>query len=62
VQLGLRIGEAVRVNIKDINFEIRELTSKTEKARTLDTLIIPVLLFKDTIAFISKHKTEIEKS
>ncbi len=61
-QLGLRIGEAVRVNIKDINFETRELTLKTEKARTLDTLIIPVPVFKNTLNFISGHKAEIEQA
>ena len=61
-QLGLRIGEVVRVNIKHINFNSRELTLKTEKARTLDTLLIPMQLFKDTLAFISSHKAEIEAS
>ena len=44
-QLGLRIGEAVRINIKDIKFESRELVVKTEKAMTLDTLLIPAPLF-----------------
>ena len=44
-QLGLRIGEAVRINIKDIKFETRELVVKTEKAMTLDTLLIPAPLF-----------------
>ena len=38
-QLGLRIGEAVRINIKDIKFESRELVVKTEKAMTLNTLL-----------------------
>ena len=37
-QLGLRIGEAVKINIKDIKFESRELVVKTEKAMTPDTL------------------------
>ena len=59
-QLGLRIGEAVRVNINSIDLETRELTLKTEKAQVMDSLLIPMPLFKDTIAFISKHKTEIE--
>ena len=35
---------------------------KTEKAQVIDSLLIPMPLFKDTIAFISKHKTEIEKA
>ncbi len=61
-QLGLRIGEAVRVNINSIDLETRELTLKTEKAQLMDSLLIPMPLFKDTIAFISKHKAEIEKA
>jgi len=61
-QLGLRIGEAVRVNIKDINLETRELILKTEKSGNLDTLLIPIPLFKDTLAFIAKHEKEIEKA
>ena len=60
--LGLRIGEAVRVNINSIDLETRELTLKTEKAQAMDSLLIPMPLFKDTIAFISKHKAEIEKT
>ena len=61
-QLGLRIGEAVRVNVKDINFETREITLKTEKAKVIDTLLIPNQLFKDTLAFIAKHEADIEKA
>jgi integrase len=61
-QLGLRIGEAVRVNINSIDLETRELTLKTEKAQVMDSLLIPMPLFKDTIAFISKHRAEIEKA
>ena len=61
-QLGLRIGEAVRVNINSIDLETRELILKTEKAQVMDSLLIPTPLFKETIAFISKHKVEIEKA
>ena len=61
-QLGLRIGEAVRVNINSIDLETRELTLKTEKAQVMDSLLIPMSLFKETVAFISKYKTEIEKA
>ncbi len=61
-QLGLRIGEAVRVNINSIDLETRELTLKTEKAQVMDSLLIPMPLFKDTIAFITKHRAEIEKA
>ena len=61
-QLGLRIGEAVRINIKDIKFESRELVVKTEKAMTLDTLLIPAPLFQATLDFIDKHSEAIEKA
>ena len=59
-QLGLRMGEARRINIKDIKFESRELVVKTEKAMTLDTLLIPAPLFKETLDYISANKKAIE--
>ena len=61
-QLSLRVGEAVRINIKDIKFESRELVVKTEKAMTLDTLLIPALLFQATLSFIEEHGSAIEKA
>jgi integrase len=61
-QLGLRMGEAVSVNVKEINFDTRELTLKTEKAQTLDTLLIPATLFKRTLEFIGRHTKEVEES
>jgi len=61
-QLGLRIGEAVMVNVKNINFETREITLKTEKARTLDTLLIPADLFRQTLEHIRKYSSEIESA
>ena len=61
-QLGLRIGEAVRLSVKDIKFESRELVVKTEKAMTLDTLLIPAPLFQATLAFIEAHSEDIEKA
>ncbi len=61
-QLGLRIGEAVSVNVKEINFDTRELMLKTEKAQTLDTLLIPATLFKRTLEFIGRHTKEVEES
>ncbi|MDE1824961.1 MAG: site-specific integrase [Candidatus Micrarchaeota archaeon] len=50
------------MNINSIDLETKELTLKTEKAQVMDSLLIPIPLFKDTIAFISKHKAEIEKA
>ncbi len=61
-QLGLRIGEAVSVNVKDINFDTRELTVKTEKAQVIDTCLIPVPLFQQTIAFVNRNSENIENS
>jgi integrase len=60
--IGLRVGEAVRVNLKDLNLETRELTVHTEKARTLDTLILPAPLFKATIEFAQENSKEITGS
>ncbi len=61
-QLGLRIGEAIRISLKDIRFESRELVVKTEKAMTLDTLLIPAPLFQETLAYIQANGREIEKA
>ncbi len=57
--LGLRIGEAVRIHIKDINLKTRELRIETEKAKTLDFLIIPEQLFNATLSYIHNSETEI---
>ncbi|MCW6159472.1 MAG: site-specific integrase [Candidatus Micrarchaeales archaeon] len=61
-QMGLRIGEAIRINLRDIRFESRELVVKTEKAMTLDTLLIPAPLFKQTLDYIQANGREIEKA
>ena len=58
--LGLRLGEAIKVNVKDIKFESRELVVKTEKALTLDTLLIPAPLFKETLEYIRANTRAIE--
>lgn len=60
--LGLRMRKVVRLNIQNINLENRELTIKTEKARVLDLLLIPEPLFMETLTFIRKHETEIQKA
>lgn len=61
-QLGLRIGEVVRLNLKDINFQNRELRVFTEKAQTIDTLVIPLKLFEETNTFIASFKNEINEA
>lgn len=57
--LGLRIGEAVAVNIHNINFETREFRLKSEKTHKLDLLIIPQALFEQTKEYAEHYKTEI---
>lgn len=57
--LGLRIGEAARVNIKDINLRTRELRIFTEKARVTDYLIIPIPLFEQVIKYVNAYEKEI---
>ncbi|MEW6035157.1 MAG: site-specific integrase [Candidatus Micrarchaeota archaeon] len=57
--LGLRIGEAVRLNIKDINLKTRELRIFTEKSGKTDYLIIPEALFDRTIRYINSYDRDI---
>lgn len=57
--LGLRIGEAVKVHVKEINLKTRELRIETEKAGTLDVLLIPQELFNATLEYIRNFETEI---
>ena len=61
-QMGLRIGEAVKINIQDIKFETRELKVKTEKAGTLDILLIPIQLFQETLEYTKAHSNEVEQA
>jgi integrase len=60
--LGLRIGEAVRIHIKDINLKTKELRIETEKAKTLDFLLIPEKLFDATIKYIQGFEKEIVRA
>jgi len=60
--LGLRIGEAIRVNIKDINLRTRELRIFSEKSSRTDYLLIPETLFDSTLAYISNYEQEISAS
>ncbi|MBD3389627.1 tyrosine-type recombinase/integrase [Candidatus Micrarchaeota archaeon] len=60
--LGLRIGEAIRLNIKDLNLRTRELRIFTEKSGKTDYLRIPETLFDTTLAYISDYEKEISAS
>lgn len=60
--LGFRIGEVIRINISQIDFKTRELKLRSEKSGRLDSLIVPIQLFKETIAFIRANQDDIEKA
>jgi len=57
--LGLRIGEAVRIHIRDINLKTKELRIDTEKGKRTDYLPIPQTLFDKTLNFITQNQSEI---
>ena len=60
--LGLRVGEVVKLNLKAINMQTRELTVFTEKAKTIDTLIIPLRLFEETQTYINCFSLDIKQA
>ena len=60
--LGLRVGEVSQLHISNINFDKRELTLKSEKSSRLDSLLIPLDLFKETIEYITKNEASIKAS
>lgn len=53
--LGLRIGEAVRIKVSDINRQTRELMILTEKARKLDRLALPDWLYYQIGQYVNKN-------
>ena len=57
--ISLRVGEVGKLHISNIDFDKRELTLKSEKSAQLDSLIIPLDLFKETVDFMNKHSAEI---
>ncbi len=59
---GLRIGEAVKINIGDFDFSAHTLKVHTEKAQTLDVQKIPEFLFNQTLDYIRKHTKELDDS
>ncbi len=60
--LGLRVGEVSKLHISNIDFGKRELTIKSEKSSKLDSLIIPLDLFKETVDYIAKNEASIKAS
>jgi integrase len=59
--LGLRIGEAVKVHLRDLRLKTKELRIDTEKGQRIDYLPIPPQLFEQTVQFISDYEDEITK-
>lgn len=60
--LGLRVGEAIRVNIQDINLRTRELCIFTEKSGKTDYLLMPEKLFEAALQHIAAYEKEIATS
>ena len=58
--MGLRVGEVCQLHISNIDFDKRELTIKSEKSGHMDSIIIPLDLFKETVEFMNKHQAEIK--
>jgi integrase len=60
--LGFRIGEVIRINISQIDFKTRELKLRSEKSGRLDSLIVPVQLFKELVLFVRENQEDIERA
>ena len=60
--LGLRVGEVSKLHVSNINFDKRELTLKSEKSGRLDSLIIPIELFRETVEYIAKNEAAVKAS
>ena len=60
--LGFRIGEVIRINISQIDFKTRELKLRSEKSGRLDSLIVPIELFKELVAFVRANQSEVERA
>ncbi len=60
--LGLRIGEAIRVNVKDLNLRSRELRIFTEKSGKTDYLLLPEKLFDAVLSYIGSFEKDIAKA
>lgn len=58
--MGFRVGEVCQLHVSNIDFDKRELTLKSEKSGRMDSLIIPLDLFKGTVEFMNKHAKEIK--
>ncbi len=60
--LGLRIGEAVKLHVKDLNLETRDLKIDNQKGSRADSLPIPPQLFEQMLKYISDYEDAIAKA
>ncbi|MFH1520521.1 MAG: site-specific integrase [Candidatus Micrarchaeota archaeon] len=60
--LGLRVGEVVKLHIKDINLQTCELKIDNQKGGRADCLPIPARLFDQTIRLINDYENAIFKA
>ena len=59
--LGLRISEAVKVNISDIDFNRRKIRVYSEKTKQMDFLHLHDLAFESVQEWVRSHAKEIEE-
>jgi integrase len=60
--LGLRIGEAVKIHIRDINLQTKELRIDNQKGSRADCLPVPTQLFEQTVNYINDYEDAIVKA
>jgi hypothetical protein len=59
--LGLRIGKAVKLHVKNVNLQTGELQIDNQKGDRADCLPIPSLLFEQIVKFINDYEDAIVK-
>lgn len=60
--MGLRVGEAVKVNLNDINQKTRELNIWSEKRKRPDYLTITLDLYDETLSYMKTFESEIAEA
>jgi len=59
--LGLRISEAVKVNINDIDFDRRKIRIYAEKTKEMDFLHLHDIAFESIMNWVRNHTKEIQE-
>lgn len=60
--LGLRVGEAVKLHVRDLNLETRDLKIDNQKGSRADSLPIPEQLFEQVLKYISNYEDLITRA